>query len=163
MRGDQRPPAVDTGEKATLVAFLGYLREAAIAKLLDVPDAEARRAAVDSGTSLMWLIKHLTMAEHRWFVWYYAGEEPWPADDAEAVRPEDTTESLIAAYRAKTAESDAIIEACTDLTAIGVRELTEGVTPPSMRWVLIHMIEETARHAGHADILREKVDGAVGR
>jgi uncharacterized damage-inducible protein DinB len=163
VRGDQRPPAVDTGEKATLVAFLGYLREAVIAKVLDVPDAEARRAAVESGTSLLWLVKHLTMAEHRWFVWYWTGAESWPADDAEVVRADDTAESLVAAYRAKTAETDAIVEACADLTETGPRVLTEGVTPPSMRWVLVHMIEETARHAGHADILREKIDGAVGR
>lgn len=163
MTGDQRPPAVDTGEKATLVAFLGYLREAVIRKVLDVPDAEARRPAVESGTSLLWLIKHLAVAEHRWFLWYYDGQELWPDDEAQRVRAGDTAESLVAAYRAKTAETDAVIEACDDLNRVGPRELTEGVTPPSMRWVLIHMIEETARHAGHADILREKIDGAVGR
>ncbi|MEV7628564.1 DinB family protein [Actinoplanes sp. NPDC089786] len=161
-RGDQRPPAVDTGEKATLVAFLDYVREAVIAKTAGVSDEVARRPAVGSGTSLLWLLRHLARAEHRWFVWYYASSEVWRGPEADAVEDADTLEGLVAAYRAKTAETNAIVEAA-DLDAVGSRVLEEGVRPPTMRWVLIHMIEETARHAGHADIIREQADGTVGR
>ena len=161
-RGDQRPPAGDAGEKATLVAFLDYVREAVIAKTAGVTDEVARRPAVGSGTSLLWLLRHLARAEHRWFVWYYAGSEVWHGPEADAVEDADTVEGLVAAYRAKTAETDAIV-AAADLDAVGSRVLEEGVRPPTMRWVLIHMIEETARHAGHADIIREQADGTVGR
>nr|WP_324801930.1 DUF664 domain-containing protein [Stackebrandtia sp.] len=59
---------------------------------------------------------------------------------------------------------DAVVEDCGDLDSPGVRTIRGSKsTAPSMRWVLVHLIEELARHAGHADILREQIDGAVGR
>jgi hypothetical protein len=69
---------------------------------------------------------------------------------------------VLAAYRAAVAEANTVIEACDDLTQPAPRPARPG-SAPSMRWLLAHMIEETARHAGHADILREQIDGATGR
>ena len=161
-RGDLRPPEVHAEEKTTLRVFLDYLREAVAAKLAGVDDAQARLPGVPSGTSLLGLVKHLTAVELNWFVWAYAGAAEARWDDAAPPAADETAESLLAAYRAAVRRSNAVVAACADLHRPGARSLRE-TAPPSMRWILIHMIEETARHAGHADILREWIDGATGR
>ncbi|GLZ01914.1 DinB family protein [Actinoplanes sp. NBRC 103695] len=159
-RGDRRPPSINSGERETLAAFLDYLREAVIAKALGVDGA--RRPGAGSGISLLWLVKHLTAVEYNWFAWSYAAEDRPLEDDEAAVTDDDTPADLVAAYRAAAAHSNGIVARVADLSRPGARTLRE-TEPPSMRWVLVHLIEETARHAGHADILREQLDGAVGR
>jgi hypothetical protein len=159
---DTRPPLEDGGEKATLTAFLGYLREAIIAKATGIPDAHARRPGVDSGTSLLWLVKHSTVSEWYWFAEMYAGEDTGRVDFGAEVGPDDSTADLVAAYREAIRHADGIIAAAADLNGRCARSRA-GREPRSLRWVLVHMIEETARHAGHADILREQLDGATGR
>ncbi|MBC9712870.1 DinB family protein [Streptomyces sp. TRM66268-LWL] len=161
-RPDLRPPGLNADEKTTLLTFLGYLRDAVLAKAAGVPEPAVRTPGVPSGTSLLQLIKHLTAVELNWFVWAYAGEGREPEDDEVAVSEADTAADLADAYRAAIARADEVIVACTDLDRPGARSLRE-TAPPSMRWILVHMIEETARHAGHADILREQIDGATGR
>lgn len=69
---------------------------------------------------------------------------------------------MIAGYRTAIARSNEIVAACDDLDSIAARKVTLA-EHPSLRWILVHMVEETGRHAGHADILREQIDGAVGR
>jgi uncharacterized damage-inducible protein DinB len=161
-RADLGPPSLNVDEKTTLVVFLDYLREALIAKTAGVPDDQLRAPGVASGTSLAGLVKHLTAVELNWFVWSYAGQDVPLADDEAPTTAEESGADLIAAYRAAVVRCNEIIEACDDLDRPGPRSLREAA-PPSLRWVLVHMIEETARHAGHADILREQIDGAVGR
>jgi uncharacterized damage-inducible protein DinB len=158
-RNDQRPPGVNADEPTTLRVFLDYLRESVIAKTEGLTAEEAREPGVASGTSLAWLLSHLTAVEHNWFVWSYTGTGEL-MDDGEP--PRGTVAELISAYREAVARSNAVIDACADLDAVGRRSIRE-TPPPSMRWTLVHMIEETARHAGHADILREQLDGQVGR
>jgi uncharacterized damage-inducible protein DinB len=160
-RGDVRPPHTAGGEKETLKAFLGYLREAVIAKAAGLTDEVGLAPGVPSGTSLLGLVRHLTLVERNWFGYVYAGRGERLDDDAPPEAGE-TGESLIAAYQEAIRESDEIIDACDDLGRPGARSLRE-TEPPSLRWVLVHMIEETGRHAGHADILREQTDGATGR
>jgi uncharacterized damage-inducible protein DinB len=160
--GDLRPPESDADEKATLLTFLGYLRESVIRKTAGVPDAWAHRPAVPSGTSLYWLLAHLTAVELNWFVWAYEGRDVPQWDDESAPASDATGEQLAAAYRDAVARADAVVAACDDLDRPGARSLRE-TPPPTMRWILVHMIEETGRHAGHADIIRELHDGAVGR
>ncbi|WP_449224294.1 DinB family protein [Amycolatopsis pigmentata] len=161
-RPDRRPPMLNADEKTTLLAFLDYLREAVLAKVAGVPEPAVRTAGVPSGTSLLQLIKHLTAVELTWFVWAYAGagRERW--ETKSAVSADDTASDLADAYREAIAQANEIALACTDLDRPGARSLRE-TAPPSMRWILVHMIEETARHAGHADILREQIDGSTGR
>ncbi|NIH81741.1 DinB family protein [Amycolatopsis viridis] len=162
-RGDVRPPSGNEDEKTTLVTFLDYLREAIVAKVAGVPDAAGRAAGVPSGTSLLWLLKHLIAVEHNWFAWAYRGEEPRVDDDA-LPADADTADTLIAEYRETVRRCNEIIAECPDLDRPGARSLRETDScPPSMRWLLVHMIEKTARHAGHADILREQIDGSTGR
>ncbi|MGW6202454.1 DinB family protein [Streptomyces sp. NPDC055089] len=161
-RPDLRPPGMNADEKTTLLAFLDYLRESVLAKAAGVAEPAVRTAGVPSGTSLLQLLKHLTATELNWFVWAYTGAGPEPWDDEGAVSADDTASVVADAYRAAIARANEVVLACTDLDRPGTRSLRE-TPPPSMRWVLVHMIEETARHAGHADILREQIDGSTGR
>ncbi|MEV7188131.1 DinB family protein [Kitasatospora sp. NPDC093102] len=161
---DVRPPSTNADEPTTLLAFLDYLRAAVIAKLDGISDEDARRPGVASGTSLLWLVRHLAVVEDNWFTWAYrgAGEEPGESDEV----PLDgaTVAGELAAYREAVERSDAVAAAAPDLDRPGVRSLRpDDAEGPSLRWVLVHMIEETGRHAGHADIIREQLDGAIGR
>lgn len=159
---DIRPPSLNADERTTLITFLDYLRERVAAKLVGLTDEQARTPGVPSGTSLLGLVKHLTGVELNWFLWAYHGVDGPAWDDDTPPTDEDTVDGQLAAYRDAVARANAVIEGCVDLSLPGVRSLRE-TEPPSMRWVLVHMIEETARHAGHADILREHLDGSVGR
>lgn len=158
LRGDVRPPSIIADEKATLLAFLNYLRESVASKLVGLSDEEARRPGVDSGTSLAWIVDHLTAVELLWFVETFAGDDP--ADETATDTPEPIVD-LRDRYRRAVERSNELIEACTDLDTPAARPRRH--TPQTMRWILVHMIEETARHAGHADILREWIDGSTGR
>ena len=161
-RADVGPPSLDADEKTTLAVFLDYLREALIAKTYGAGQDALGAPGVPSGTSVLWLVKHLTAVELGWFAWSYAGVDLPLWDDDAALEPGETAEGLVAAYREAVVRCNAIIAACDDLGRPGSRSLRE-TPPPSMRWLLVHMIEETARHAGQADILREQIDGATGR
>lgn len=161
-RGDLRPPGINADEKTTLLTFLDYLRDAVAAKAEGAGEESVRVAGVPSGTSVLGLVRHLTAVEFNWFVWAYAGADTRQREDAPQPDPAEPAEGVVGAYREAVARSNAIIGACDDLARPGARSLRE-TPPPSMRWILVHMIEETARHAGHADILREQLDGSVGR
>ena len=155
---DTRPPQTGAEEKATLSGFLDYLRAAIAAKAEGVPEPQVRTAGVPSGTSLLGLVKHLACVER----FYFLGED---VDDWGATLrpvPEDTLDGVLADYRYAVRRANRVIETYTDLAQPAPRAPRRR-SAPSMRWVLVHMIEETGRHAGHADILREQIDGATGR
>lgn len=133
-------------------------------KLEGLDDARLRQAMTPSGTNLLGLVKHLAAVEYSWFCQTFGREtEPLPFDDADPdadlhVRPDQTTADILAFYgRARAAADRAIDE--VDLEETGTAWFGDAV---SMRWVLIHMVEETARHAGYIDILRELIDGITG-
>ena len=154
---DQKPPRLVGDERETLLALLRYQRES-LARKCEVADADARWSPVASGTSLLWLLKHTARAETTWFARRFAGDGS--AITADAPGADDTVDGLLAAYRAACARSDEII-AAADLDE-PCRE-TDGDTSVNLRWVIAHMLEETARHAGHADIIREQLDSSTGR
>jgi len=140
------------------VGFLDYLRDSIAGKVAGTPEPQVRAAGVPSGTSLLGLIKHLGHVER----FYFLGE---PIADLRAtLRPdrEETVDGLLADYRQTIARANQVVEGWTDLAGPAPRPPGRGL-PPTRRWVLVHMIEETARHAGHADILREQIDGSTGR
>lgn len=157
---DRRAPFPNADERTTLVAFLDYLRDSVVLKAEGVDEETVRRPMVPSGTSLLGLVKHLTMVEVAWFQCTFAGREV--AIPAVELEDGDTTESVIAGYRAACTMSNEIVNSCPDLDQRSARAET-APEPMSMRWLLVHMVEETSRHAGHADILREQTDGATGR
>jgi hypothetical protein len=151
-------------EKQSLQVSLDRHRDAVLWKLEGLDDVDLRRAMTPSGTNLLGLVKHLAAVEYGWFCQTFGREtEPLPfdEDDPEAdmrARPDETTEEVLAFYGRARAASDKVIEEL-DLDQTGTAWFGDAV---SMRWVLIHMVEETARHAGHADIVRELIDGMTG-
>lgn len=156
---DRKPPRLLGGsERDTLTALLRHQRESFVRAVTGVGDDDARRSPVVSGTSLLWLTKHLARAETLWIEVRFAGRAVELTDDA--VHEGDTLAAAIDAYVATWATVDATI-AAADLDEV-CRD-TGDESPVDLRWVLAHLLEETARHAGHADILRELIDGETGR
>ncbi|MGW5436903.1 DinB family protein [Nocardia asteroides] len=155
-RKDTPPPRTGNSELAVLRGFLDYLRSSIAAKVEDAPEPQVRTAMVPSGTNLLGLLRHLTFVERATFL----GDRVthWQATFRPA--PTESVTDVVTAYREAIASADALLDDCTDLSAPLPRP---GRPAPSVRWALTHMIEETGRHAGHADILRELIDGSTGR
>ncbi len=156
---DHKPPRLEVGERETLLALLGYQRRSLVGKIEGASEEEARRSPVGSGTSLLWLVKHLARAESTWVLRRFAGSAQLLPSDA--VVPSDTVASVVADYRATWERVDAVIVAAPSLDVACADVGAES--PVNLRWVVTHLLEETARHAGHADILRELIDGETGR
>lgn len=147
-----------------LTSYLDYYRGVMVRKIEGLSGVGLRRSPVESGTSLGGLLKHLGYVERQWFGESLGGLEldfPWKNDpDADfRLDSNETAESLIAFYQAECERSRNIVEDNPDLNRV-VRASRDRQV--SLRWILVHMIEETARHAGHADILREMHDFEVG-
>lgn len=136
-------PRNDAGELDTAIAFLEFARQCVVKKADGLSDEQLRRALVPSGTSLLGLVQHLAVSESM------------------TVPAERTTRQIMDDYAAAARESDKAIESVADPDAFAVRSV-DGQRH-TLRWVLAHMTGETARHAGHADILREQIDGTTGR
>jgi len=156
---DHNVPAVVSGERDTLLAFLGYLRTSIDGKLEGLSDEDARRRLVASGTTLLGLAKHLAFVEVYWAQRRFAGSDVVLEGDGFELDPADTVESVRREYARAGQRTDEIVTACPDLD----RTLARGRHGLTLRWMLAHLVEETARHAGHVDILRELVDGRAGR
>lgn len=146
-------------EREVLEAFLDMHRGIVVRKLRGVAENAARQRLVPSRTTLAGLVGHLTSVEREWFAQVLAGRQiTLPAGDG--WDDGGDVEELIAAYEQACAESRAIA-AGMDLSD-GSAGRNPHLGQVSLRWVYVHMIEETARHVGHADILREQTDGATG-
>lgn len=156
---DENVPAIIAGERDTLLAFLGYLRRSVDRKLDQLSDDDARRPLVASGTSLLGLVKHLASVEVYWAQRRLAGSEVVLEGDGFGLDPTDTVASVRRSYAQAGRRTDEIVTACPDLD----QPLARGRRGLTLRWMLAHLVEETARHAGHVDILRELVDGRTGR
>jgi uncharacterized damage-inducible protein DinB len=156
---DIKPPRLAGSEADTLRTLLQYQRDSLARKVAGLDEAAARRSPVGSGTSLLWLVKHMARAEVTWVLHRFAGRDVViPGDQLE---PGDTVATVTAAYRQVWPLTDAAAFAGASLDELCRRQ--DADPPVSLRWVLMHLLEETARHAGHADILRELIDGRTGR
>ncbi|MEI5101717.1 DinB family protein [Streptomyces sp. PmtG] len=157
-RRDTPPPRTGGGEAEVLRGFLDYLRASIAAKVDGAAEPQVRTAAVPSGTNLLGLLHHLTFVERALFL----GERvtDWQATFQAA--PADTVTDVVARYRDAVGRANDVLDQCVDLEAPLPRS-QPGKPAPSVRWALAHMIEETGRHAGHADVLRELIDGSTGR
>jgi uncharacterized damage-inducible protein DinB len=151
-------------EKESLQVSLDRHRDAVLWKLEGLGDADLCKPMTPTGTNLLGLVKHLAAVEYGWFCTTFGRPtEPLPFDENDRdadlhVRPDETTQGILAFYaRARAASDQTIAE--LNLEDTGTAWFGDTV---SLRWVLIHMIEETARHAGHVDILRELIDGMIG-
>lgn len=163
----QRPkPPLSGSEKELLSGFLGFLRGTILCKLDGLTDEEVRRPHDPSGMTLLGLVKHLTDVERSWFRETFAGEDLshlWDDNDPGRywrIEPNDTTADILSGYRAEIQEAERIVENHSlDHVAKAPRP---GMDDLQLRWIVTHMIEETARHCGHADLMREAIDGQVG-
>jgi hypothetical protein len=153
------------GEREVLEAFLDYYRQVLIGKLRGLSEDDVRRRLVPSLTTLIGLVKHAAAVERSWFQ-HRLDQRPREQiaensrGDAASwhVDQEETVAAVVTEYA----------EACTTSRQIAARFSLDDTVPHdrlgrvSLRWIYVHMIEELARHAGHADILREQIDGATG-
>jgi uncharacterized damage-inducible protein DinB len=162
------PPGQDD-ERATLLGFLRWQRQTLELKCADLDAADlARRSLEPSKMSLLGLVRHLTDVERGWIRDRMAGEDARPRyqtaaepdGDFDGASPDpDLVARAWEAWRAEAAYTDSFVAgADLDITTDD-----EWRGPLSLRWVLVHLIEEYARHLGHADILRERIDGRVGQ
>lgn len=165
MDADQRSfPPPDAAEYALLDGFLRYGQETMLHKIDGLSNDDLRRVVVPSGTTLLGMVKHLAFVHRSWFRAELAGENvdfPWTDEDPDAdwrVEPHETTEDIVRFYREE-------LERCRAVTAsIPLNTpLRDPDHPYTLRWLMSYMIVEVARHCGHADILRELIDGKTGR
>ncbi len=155
-------PAVSVDERAALRAFLVRQRELVAWKLADCDAATLQSVATPSGLTALGLVAHLTEVERSWWRDDVLGEPglsfSWSDDDPDGdfrVEVSATTAQVLDAYAAECRACDAAIEDLP-LDRVGAK------TRFTVRWVYLHLIEETARHLGHLDLLREQADGATG-
>lgn len=156
----QPVPRDDDGELETAVAFLDFARASVLKKADGLSEENLRRPMVPTGTSVLRLIRHLTDGERFWFEVHLLGkgsEPDWEAAGADQ-RP---SAEIIEDYRAAIATSNRAIRQVNQPDALAVMPL-DG-RRQTLRWTIAHMTSETARHAGHADIVRELIDGVTGR
>lgn len=165
MSEDNRPEPPDSaGDRETLEGFLDFLRASVVHKASGLSDADAVRRLLPSLTTVSGLIRHLADVERGWFREDIDGQRDvpkrWSDEDPDGefrVTERDSLADVIADYEA----------ACTESRAVTERyslddSCTAGGRKHNVRWVLVHMIEETGRHCGHIDILRELLDGTTG-
>ncbi len=159
-------PHTMTAEAAALKHFLDAQRASATAILQGLTDEQLRTSVLPSGWTPLGLIKHLAYAERHWFQRVAVGTVagvPWNDDDEGQLVSEHPVEEVFAFYADQCARSNAVL-ATTSLDAKPVgrhgEELDEEIT--QVRRIVLHMIEETARHLGHLDAARELLDGRTG-
>jgi uncharacterized damage-inducible protein DinB len=168
-------PPLRAGEAETLVAFLDYHRDTLRMKVAGLDREQLGRTVGTSTMTLGGLVKHLTLVEDSWFSVVLKGNaaaEPWDSVDWKGdpdwewrTGSTDGPEPLFTAYDETRTRVSAIVDdvlADGGLAAESVKESRQGEGLFSLRWILLHMLEEYARHNGHADLLRESIDGEVG-
>ena len=169
-------PPLRADEATTLLCFLDYHRDTLRMKTAGLTTEQLDTTLAPSSMTLGGMVKHLSLVESNWFndVLMGRGEvEPWASVDWEPDRDwdwhsavDDTPEDLRRLYDESVAASDAILaEALSDggldrESVVVSRREDEGRF--SLRWIVVHMIEEYARHNGHADLIRESIDGVTG-
>ena len=168
MRIDPEP---EGSELTEIVQYLDYQREAVLAKTEGLTQPQMVQKHPPSELTRAGLLYHLALVEESWMEVKFSGlpeRAPWGGIDweadpvwefrtAEGVAPEELRER----YRAACERSRVVVSAASGLDQLSRETLRDG-RHFSLRWVMLHLIEETARHAGHADMLREAIDGAVG-
>ncbi len=157
-------------ERTTLAVFLRYQRDTFQLKCAGLDAAALAARSVEPSTlSLLGLVRHLADIERSWFREVMAGQDAPPRFSSDS-NPDGAFDSTVAdpalveqawaAWREEVSFAERFVADARDLEVAG-HDRWRGAT--SLRWVLVHMVEEYARHNGHADLLRERIDGAVGQ
>ncbi|MFF3334941.1 DinB family protein [Streptomyces sp. NPDC002888] len=162
-------PALNADERTMLEGWLDHHRQTLASKCAGLTDAQLRTASVEpSALSLMGLVRHMAEVERAWFRKVLVGDDQGPiyprAEDQDGdfrLTEADTWQEAHATWQAE-------IEVARRYAAgFGLDDLSKGPSrftdePFSLRWIYTHMIQEYARHNGHADLIRERIDGATG-
>lgn len=156
--------APDNGDERTMIeGLLAEQRSLVHWKLADAKDEDLLSVATSTGLTARGVLNHLTHVERWWWRDVFAGQDglpyDWTAEDPDGefhLGPDKPIGQLLTEYAGECAASDAVLAGVVDLDQRGVRK------DVSARFVVLHLVEETARHLGHLDLLRELADGAVG-
>ena len=162
----------DDGTSASdemLRAFLRFQRGVVLSIVENLSEADWHRSVTPTRWTPAGMIQHLGGAEWHWFQGVVLGQHPELPGDRDDDRPpydrrtvvfttDESSEDVLAFYREQSIQSEGVLDRIS-LSAIPVGRHGSGPEPPNVRWVVLHMIEETARHAGHLDIARELLDG----
>lgn len=162
---ERHQPDEAADERDTLVQRLDFLRASAVIKAIGLTNSQAfSRPVPASELTIAGLVKHLSCTERWWFTIDFAGLDvpwPWPEDDPHGCFPiaaDDTIDAIIDGYVAECERSR------TSIAGAPLHSMAKGDEMHfNLRYALTHMIEETARHCGHLDLLRESIDGTTGQ
>jgi uncharacterized damage-inducible protein DinB len=151
-------PAPNPDERELLLSFLQTQRELVAWSTTGLSEDEARWQPDGKLIPIIGIVNHLTHVEWRWIDGSYARKEPvWRTEEEFTVGPERTLAEVVDAYAARAERTDRTVRDAPGLDAPCIRP--EAHPEVDLRWVLVHLIEETAHHAGHADATREMLDG----
>jgi Protein of unknown function (DUF664) len=160
-----------SGEIDNLTRFLDHQRETLRFKAGGLDHDQLQRTLPPSDLTLGGMVKHLAFVEDWWFGRHLQDEqsEPWASVDWDADQDwdwhsavDDTAEQLWAGWEQAVARSRAAVAADPRPDRLAVRQNSHHVEQITLRWILVHMVEEYARHMGHADLIRQSIDGQVG-
>jgi uncharacterized damage-inducible protein DinB len=159
-------PPLAAQEREMLSSWLDFHRDTLALKCDGLtPDQLRQRAVPPSSLSLLGLVRHMAEGERQWFTMVLGGEQipyHYYTDDNPEAEFDDTDDADVAeafgTWRSECADARERVAAAASLDVTGTQDGREF----SLRWIMVHMIEEYARHNGHADLLRERIDGAVG-
>ncbi len=163
-------PPRDAGERQTLLDMLDHYRKVLMRKAEGLTTEQLTQAFAPSDLTIGRLLRHLALVEDIWFHWRFLGGgvlRDWPqlvdggVDGVMETADGESPDVLLAKIQRSITRSDMIIAGTGSLDAIAANPAFDGQYP-NMRWILVHMIEEYARHCGHADFLRESIDGRTG-
>jgi uncharacterized damage-inducible protein DinB len=152
-------PLGGTDEREALLRWLGFLRGAVLRKIEGISEEQARWRPNGRLICLLGIVNHLTHVEWRWIDGGFKGEEVSRSEDEFTPGPQTTVVSAVRAYRSRAGSTEATVRSLASLEVPCQRRSAKGT---DLRWVLLHLINETARHAGHADAVRELLDGTTG-
>jgi uncharacterized damage-inducible protein DinB len=173
-RADHRlEPHPAAGETEMLTGFLDYHRATLLMKVEGLTQAQLAQTTARSELTLAGLVKHMALVEDSWFTERFAGRPmPAPFDDVDwdadrdwelHTAVDDDPAWLVQRYEEACARSREVVAAAPSLDEVALAGRRRSDDAPfTLRWILCHMIEETARHNGHADLLRESIDGVTG-
>jgi hypothetical protein len=172
---DRVDPPLQADEATTLRGFLDFQRDTFRWKCAGLTQEQLAQPLAPSDMTLGGMMKHLAVVESGWFEETFAGGSQMPPFDTvdwDADRDwewhtarDDTPEELFALFDEAVRRADAVIDGAVAGPGLGgasVRKDRRDDTPFSLRWILVHMIEEYARHNGHADLIRQSIDGETG-
>jgi uncharacterized damage-inducible protein DinB len=149
-------PTANPDEREMLLSWLGFLRGAVLRKIDGLSEGDARWTPDGALISLLGIVNHLTRLEWRWIDGAMLGEETTREDSEFYPGAELTVDAAVSAYRERATATDSYVRSTSLSQPCRKGDGTD------LRWVVLHLINETARHAGHADATRELLDGTVG-